>query len=138
MRIDLLQALEADFNLTGIKKVWRYFPDPVSIPESSYPCIYVAFGTEKGIFSPEGTSLYEVPVVLVCFIKAPTDSKNEGLLRNEAESWLHKFKNVQFNNLKLVEEAVSIEYITGTPYLNDLPDNKAFLILEFNLTYKGE
>lgn len=139
MRIDILNALENDFNITGIKKVWKYLPDIFQIPDSSLPSINVQFGTESYVADGEDSRIYEVPVILVVYIKSLTDTNNEGLLRTEAENWIHKFKALDtYSNLRQLDEVISLEYITGTPYLNTGIENRGFLIIEFKLTYKGD
>ncbi len=139
VRTQILQALQSDFNISGIKKVWKYMPNMVHIPESLYPSIYVAFGTEQRMGNYENVNVYNVPVILIVFIKSPNDLNNEGLLSQEAEAWLDKYKkDVTYNNLKQVENVSEFSYETGTPYINDVGENKGFLVIEYKLTYIGE
>lgn len=139
-RLTILEALESDWALTGIKKVWKYLPKLTDIPKSSFPCIHVAFGNETKMMNAEDTRIYEVPIFLIVFFNSATDVKNEGLLRDEAEDWIYKYKilnETNLTNLTAIEEVVSLEYITGTPYLNIEAENTGFLILEHKLTYMG-
>ncbi len=139
MRINILTALENDFNLMGIKKIYKYLPELHKIPESSLPSINIQFGTEVYRGEGDDTRVYEVPVILIVFFSAPTDTNNEGLLRQEAESWLHKFKTLDtYANLRSLDEVVALEYQTATPYINLGTENRGFLIIEFKLTYIGD
>lgn len=141
IRETLLNALQSDWNLAGIKKVWKYLPALDKIPDSSFPSIHIAYGTEAKVSTPEDSKLYELPVLLIVFFSAKTDSNNQGLLVIEAEKWIENFKKLNAEDhptLAAVKNFISLEYLTGTPYLNTGVENKGFLLLEHKLTYMGD
>jgi hypothetical protein len=140
-RTRILSALETDWNISGIKKVWKYLPSMDKISESDYPSIHIAYGTETKTANGEDTRLYELPVLLIVFFSAKTDTSNQGLLRIEAERWIDAYKVLDvddFDTLRVLDEFVALEYVTGTPYLNTGVENKGFLLMEYKLTYIGD
>jgi len=138
-RTEILDALRTEFNLTGIKKVWRSVKEIENLPESDCPSIYVGFGT--ALKSPKGDFIdyWELPVILVVYFKVDTDTNNSGKLETEAERLIALYDAItSYPTLQAVGGIEDINLITVTPYVNTGEENKGFLLLEYKLTYLGE
>ena len=138
IRTDILSASRTDLQLTGITKVWRSVKELNDMSDSSYPSIYVGYGT--AIKKPMGDfqEYWELPVVLIVYFKCDTDTNNSGKLEDEAERLIGLYQDLEyFPTVKLTGVVETMELLTITPYVNTGVENKGFLLLEYKLTYIG-
>lgn len=138
IRTNILTALRTDLNVTGNKKSWKYVQELGNIAESDFPSNYVGMGT--AVKSPMGDfqDKWEVPILCIVYFKCDTDTNNSGKLETEAERLIGLYDALTMNSTRQVDNVVSIDLITVTPYINTGVENKGFILLEYKLTYIGE
>jgi len=137
IRETILSAMETDWNISGIKKVWKYLPVLEQMSDSDFPSIHIQFGTETA--EKAECNKYVVPVFLIVFFKSGSDLTNAGYLRAEAEKWIDAYKSLSSQpTLNSISALSSLEYQSATPYLTTGIANRGFLIIEFKLIYIGD
>lgn len=138
VRTNILAALRSDFNVTGMQKSWKRVERLDQISDDSLPSFSVKLGTAVAKYTPEGTKIWELPVLCIIYFQAGTDTTNQGLLETAGEALIDKYDAItNYTALKLVEEVISIEMISITPYVDTEINHRGFIFLEYKIEYIG-
>lgn len=138
IRTDILSALRTDFNVTGMQKSWKRVTRLDQIPDDSLPSYCVKLGTAVANYTPEGTKVWDLPVLCVIYFKAGTDTTNQGLLETAAEDLISLYDAITDYSVIQVEGVMGIELQTITPYVDTEMDNRGFILLEYKVQYIGD
>lgn len=137
-RTDILSALRTDFNVTGMQKSWKRVERLDQIPDDSLPSYCVKLGTAVAKYTPEGTKIWELPVLCIIYFQAGTDTTNQGLLETAGENIIALYDAITNYTVIQVEAVLGIEMVTVTPYVDTEVNNRGFIFIEYKVQYIGD